>query len=662
MYIKQLTLTNIGSYRHTNVFDLTTQKSKNVILIGGKNGAGKTTFLEAVKLGLFGASGYGYRTENDSYFKQVTSLLNNEAQRSKDEPFAIAVLFEQTEDYVTHTYQLTRTWTNESKWVETVTLERDGHLLSKEDVEQWLSQWRALMPPQLLDFTMFDGEKISRILKDDRLNTYLRDLLTVVFNWHLFEGLENDLTTYASQQINQSQMTDLEKTIVHTNQKKQHITARLQEVQSKREDIERQRSDANDTYQEAKLDFSKHGGLQKEERERLLKRIAELETERKRRVDEVQHFLATTLPLLLVQDLIGVTRRQMEEEESLQLAQQVDQRLSDQSLSTLFESSNLDLSQEQIQSFKKALLLTLTPAKKHKTIHAASLVEKLKIEQVYEQLQQPLAQQILDKVQQNRDDLQTLRDLRQMLQKNDATSEFSELLLVIEDAQQKIAQLEQQANELYEEEHTLNQQLEEVTDELHKLRLDLRSIEKTSSSLLEAERIIALSQKYRELQSIQTVRDIAQLTKIRLNRLMQKGDYISSITIDPETYEVTLYDRNGYFLDKQMISAGEQQLLLMSLIWAIFDLADRTLPFVFDTLLGRLDQTHKKAILDTFIPEFAQQTIILSTDSEIDGQHYKTIAPYVAQEYTLTFSTETHSTEIGNAYYHFLQGGALNEL
>ena len=659
MYIKQLALTNIGPYRHKNIFNLTTQKTKNVILIGGKNGAGKTTFLEAFKLGLFGAFGYGYRTENDSYFQHVTSLLNNDAKRSKNELFEITVHFEQTEDYETHEYQLTRTWIKDKRWLETVTLKRNKQLLSKEEIDQWMTQWRALMPPQLLDFTMFDGEKISHILKGNRLNTYLHDLLTVVFNWNLFTELEDDLTTYTSQQINQSKMTDLEKRIVHANEKKKIIATRLLDVQSKLEIIEQQLSDAKDMYQEAKLDFSNYGGLQKEERERLLRQIAEIETKRKRRMEEVQNFITTMLPFLLVQDLICTTREQMEKEESVQLAQQVDRRLTNQSLSKLFTINNLNLPIEQVQSFKKALLSTLMPSNELTTIHAASLLEKLKVEQVYNELQQSPAQKTLDKISKNRMDLQRLRTLRNKLQKNDTTSEFSELLQVMETTQQEIAQLEQQTDELKEKKITLEEQLEQIVDELNKLRLDLRNIEKMSSSLIEAEKIIALSQKYRELQRRQTVQDIAQLTRKRLNRLMQKGNYISSITINPETYEVTLYDRNGYFLDKQMISAGEQQLLLMSLIWAIFDLANRTLPFVFDTLLGRLDQTHKSAILDTFIPEFAQQTIILSTDSEIDHNHYKTIAPYVAKEYTLTFSNETQSTEIGDAYYNFLRGGAI---
>ena len=49
MKIKHLTLYNIGPYVKENRFDFTINKQKNIVLIGGKNGAGKTTFFKAIK-------------------------------------------------------------------------------------------------------------------------------------------------------------------------------------------------------------------------------------------------------------------------------------------------------------------------------------------------------------------------------------------------------------------------------------------------------------------------------------------------------------------------------------------------------------------------------------------------------------------------------------
>ena len=51
MVIKKLILNNFGVYAGRNVFDFVHQKP--IVLIGGMNGRGKTTFLEAILLALY---------------------------------------------------------------------------------------------------------------------------------------------------------------------------------------------------------------------------------------------------------------------------------------------------------------------------------------------------------------------------------------------------------------------------------------------------------------------------------------------------------------------------------------------------------------------------------------------------------------------------------
>ena len=52
MKIKKVILQNIGVYVNRNEFDL--QADKPIILIGGMNGRGKTTFLESILFALYG--------------------------------------------------------------------------------------------------------------------------------------------------------------------------------------------------------------------------------------------------------------------------------------------------------------------------------------------------------------------------------------------------------------------------------------------------------------------------------------------------------------------------------------------------------------------------------------------------------------------------------
>ena len=64
MIIKRLTMHNFGIYASTNTFEFTGKKP--IVLIGGLNGRGKTTFLEAVLLSLYGANSFAYKESDEA--------------------------------------------------------------------------------------------------------------------------------------------------------------------------------------------------------------------------------------------------------------------------------------------------------------------------------------------------------------------------------------------------------------------------------------------------------------------------------------------------------------------------------------------------------------------------------------------------------------------
>ncbi len=71
---------------------------------------------------------------------------------------------------------------------------------------------------------------------------------------------------------------------------------------------------------------------------------------------------------------------------------------------------------------------------------------------------------------------------------------------------------------------------------------------------------------------------------------------------------------------------------------------------IIDTPLSRLDSLHRTALISTYFPHAGEQTIILSTDSEIDEGYYKLMKKNVGDEYTLEYDEISQSTSIQKGY------------
>ena len=185
MKLKSLTLKNIGAYKQ-QTFDFSSKRNKqNVTLIGGKNGAGKTTFLSAMKLGLFGPLAYDMKTTSSTYFKRIKGLMNHdelekiEGLKISMPWFKIDLTFEQVESSVREEIRFVREWNfTETGGKEFFSIYKDGASLPVSDEKRDLifNRFCESLPPYLYDVCLFDGEEINRIIQQDELSNHLERL------------------------------------------------------------------------------------------------------------------------------------------------------------------------------------------------------------------------------------------------------------------------------------------------------------------------------------------------------------------------------------------------------------------------------------------------------------------------------------------------------
>jgi DNA sulfur modification protein DndD len=133
--------------------------------------------------------------------------------------------------------------------------------------------------------------------------------------------------------------------------------------------------------------------------------------------------------------------------------------------------------------------------------------------------------------------------------------------------------------------------------------------------------------------------------------LLRKEALVSELRIDPATFTMTLYGADRRELSPERLSAGERQLLAVSIIWALARASGRPLPVVIDTPLGRLDSIHREHLVERYFPHASHQVILLSTDEEIDEGHLARLRPHIGRSYLLRHDDASGATAVEPGYF-----------
>lgn len=328
MIINKLTLKNFRSYEEECTFDFTPNGDKNVILIGGENGAGKSTIFEAIKLCFYGPATYGYQGYNSNYISRIKGNINNNAFKHPNVESFIELQIEMPEGNNINNYSIKRIWSYEDKKInEEYSVYKNGTLLANEELSYFENYFKSLLPPMLFDFFFFDGEELSDFFIGRGAKTHLKEALLKLCNYDTIELLRKQILQFQRSKLRTNTDTsDLEKKYSEQLNVLRAIDLELKDEEKEISELKETLEALSEERHSLEIEFIKQGGMLETERGKITSKINKLEESRTIKNQEIKDFSNDTLPFLILSDKLVNLRDQIEKEDKFNLYNNVRNR------------------------------------------------------------------------------------------------------------------------------------------------------------------------------------------------------------------------------------------------------------------------------------------------------------------------------------------------
>lgn len=648
MIINRLTMHNFGVYAGTNTFEFTSEKP--IVLIGGMNGRGKTTFLEAILLSLYGANSIAYKeSDYNSYNQYLRSYVNNNSWSQSSYVEIEFLLNESSND----TYFVRRKWNALSRITkEEISVQQNG-VYSEFLTQNWAMFVENILPSALSSFYFFDGEKIAELAvakTDDQMKASIRSMLGMT----TLDVLKNDLGRIVKKINRNNKADESNKHLETLREERDQAISKLEKIDESISIAIKKVENLQEELEQLHKKYELQGGAVLEQRQSLMQNRAQIQTEIVQNAELLVGMAATELPIFLVRDLVSQIKLQAEDEHNdfimQQALEQMDDYLSDFEMQypESIEASRIfvDYVRKQTETDSSPRVYEISD---HALFQMNDLVENT-LQQSVNNTKSLLA---------NKADLKKQLDavesyLTLDINEKDLTAIYDQ----IKAKEADLVEAQVEYNRLQQERSSINsivtiksaEYSRDIEVFLQKLELhdDSERMMKYSNIALRILEAYAV-----ELQRRKTGTLGATITKC-YKQLANKKNLIQEIVMNPETLDMQYLDEKGNEVSKESLSAGEKQLMVIAILWALALCSKKKLPVIIDTPLSRLDSQHRTSIINTYFPNASDQTIILSTDTEIDQNYYEMMKNSVGDEFTLVYSEETKSTSIKKGYFQEL--------
>ena len=649
MIISRLTLFNFGIYAGKNTFVF--HNNKPIVLIGGMNGRGKTTFLAAVLLALYGANSFAY---NESRYKSYGQYLKSFVNKADGTLNTYVELEFKLDKQPEEVYIVNRNWSGKGKRIhEKISVKRNGEP-NKFLTDNWSMFVENILPSGLSSFFFFEKKKIAELALD-HTNAQMKESIKVLLGISVLDVLENDIARivarvmkkpgYANEDAQELEKLKEKKTQAESNlhaldENIQNLTIRLEKTQKK--------------MHKAKSYYASHGGDLVVRQQELFNQRAYYSASAEQKQEQLVNMAGGELPLNLVLNLIKRIQLQAKKEHETKLMEYALQKMNTMLDQYALSQTNGSTDSSSVNKF---VSFVAEQAEKEKTTSVFDLSDHslYQIDNLLSFTLHSVKKQTIDKMHERDQSRKRIDQLDSYLSVDIDEKSLAKTYKKMKNFEQEIIDINAEIEAEQKRRVSINGEVLRINAEYKKyverLLSNLESNDDRDRLLRYAHQANNLLHEYRIRLQRQKIGILATTMTQCYKQLANKKNLINKIEMDDVTLDFTYYDFNGERIPNDSLSAGERQLMVISLLWALAKCSKKKLPVIIDTPLSRMDSNHRVSLITTYFPQASEQTIILSTDSEIDRHYYEIMKENVGDEFTLVYDDVQKRSVIKHGYF-----------
>lgn len=660
MKFNKLTIENYKSFQFpTSIQFPQSSEGKSIFLIGGMNGAGKTSIMEAINICLYGA-------KPENIYKTI-----NRKELSKGNAFVSFELEMETDDF--KTIIVYRSWSagaaDSPKFKdleEKLVVVQDGKRVSVQNKEMWQDYINATIPKGITQFFFFDGEKIQEIASDDHSEVRLQSSLEAALGIQYISRLSTDVLYLKQEErkgfieISDEDIDFKESELKKEQRKLQNKIQERNELNSELENFKLEKDEAQSRFKAIfNLDPESSDIIKQKEKKRI-----QLSNKSNQLENQIKIITEQFLPWAIAGSLFKDIKNQIEIERESQKQNAISENAKDlakqivEKIELPEPITDTPLTSEQKHKFEERVILLLQQSNAKSDIervlnlsdrYAAKVLNRI------EEIEQCDVFLLTDLLKEKSELDFEVKSIETSIAGGGSTESerelFAELQNIIESSQTQIGRLSVKISNINEEIVILENKIKEIEFEITKLYEKHNFSKEKADFIQECDAIANLMSAYMVKLRKNKVQLLQEKTFEMYKMLSSKAGLIKDLEINDKTYEITVRDKSGHEVKKSSLSAGEKEVFALSLLWGLAQTSQLNLPIIIDTPLSRLDSVHRDNIVKYYFPNAANQVIILSTDTEVDNNYFKNLEPNLTGAARLEFNQNNEITTVREGYF-----------